>query len=122
MWTSFRLNGRDLEWCVTDGPSRRLLIRSRAGDFSVQSMILDNALGKVGGESPRSVVGPPMILGTEFPLGCRAPEPPIAFKEVFEIAEYGIIHTEFVRSLIDRWTHRGRFNIKAGKEGTLLSD
>jgi hypothetical protein len=73
-------------------------------------MILDDVFGNVvNGQVAASLVSPPLIIGKEFPLGCRAPDPPVEFKESFEIAKYGMIHTEFVRSLIERWTHRRRY-------------
>ena len=114
MWNTFRINGRELEWCVVPGGARtrRLFVRSLTGEFYVQSMILDDAFAKPKGYLVASLVGTPLILGKEFPLGTPAPVPPPELAEAFEIAEYGIIHTEFVRSLVERWAHRSRYRGK----------
>src|SRR6187397_445005 len=108
MWHIFRINGRELEWSVKacGAGTRRLFVRSPTGAFFVQATVLDDVFGTVKGKCVRSLVGTPMILGSEFPLGSPASVPPPELAEAFEIAEYGIIHTEFVRSLVERWGHR----------------
>jgi hypothetical protein len=108
MWVPFRMHNRDMEWAVEPGLHRRLLVRSRDGHFRTQSLILDDVWAGHKGVTD-SMVCAPLILGDEFPLGCPIPAGKIELHEGFEVARYGIIHTEFVRSLVERWAHRRRY-------------
>ena len=112
MWIPFRLDGRNLEWqVVADGSDRCLQIRSTDGAFEVHSRVNDNLYYKPNGKLEASAVYPPQLIGREFPPGCPIAEGTYPFSGTgFEIAKYGMIHTDFVRSLIGRWTYRRRYH------------
>jgi hypothetical protein len=113
MWISFRLDGRDMEWTVTDTPTRYLCVRSRDGHFEVRAMILDNVFAKSSGKVVLSLIEKPVVIGTEFPLGSTVTGVPFELVgRGFELAKHGIIHTELVRSLVGRWCHRRRYRIR----------
>jgi len=103
------MHKREMEWSEVPGPHRFLVVRSCDGRFSAQAMILDDVFAKIKGVVAASVVTAPLITGTEFPLGCAVAGAPFDLEGGFEIAAYGIIHTEFVRSLVERWGHRRRY-------------
>lgn len=114
-WTPFRMEGRELEWQVTDVPQgnlRYLHIRSRDGRFKMRATVLDDVFALVKGRIGLSIIEYPLVLGDEFPLGQQWSECPYHLSgNKFEVAMYGIIHTELVRSLIGRWTHRRRYRV-----------
>lgn len=112
MWIPFRMHGRDLEWQVSDTPSRQLHVRSRDGRFELRATILDDVFARDNGRIGLSLIANPVVVGIEFPLGCPLPESRFQFSnKSFEVAKYGIIHTELVRSLIGRWTNRRRHRL-----------
>src|SRR5438034_366319 len=107
MWFPFRMNGRDLEWTLECTTRRRiLLVRSCCGDFRIQSTILDGVLVEIERVLWDALVAPPLVLGTEFPLGCYVHDVPFEMTGTYRFAKYGVIHTEFVRSLVERWSNR----------------
>jgi hypothetical protein len=109
VWTGFRMDGRDLEWEVTGTAPRYLHIRSRDGRFAVRATILDDVFARDNGRIVLSLISTPVVVGAEFPLGRPAGEWPFQLGgDGFEVARYGLIHTELVRSLIGRWAHRRR--------------
>jgi hypothetical protein len=109
VWTRFRIDGRDLEWLVSDGPPRELHVRSVDGRFEVRASIRDGVFVTSDGSVPPSVIDAPVVVGQEFPLGSPASEWPYHVGGLgFELAEGGFIHTELVRSLLGRWAHRRR--------------
>jgi hypothetical protein len=109
MWIPFRINGRDLEWQLSEGPTRYLHVRSRCGGYHVQSTILDDVFARTNGRISASVVSAPLVIGPEFPLGSSVPCAQFQMEGGFELAPYGIIHTELVRSLVGRWSFRRRY-------------
>jgi hypothetical protein len=103
------MDGRELEWQVSDGSPRRLEIRSLDGRFVVQALVRDDAYARERGKIVLSVIDGLVILGEEFPLGRPRAEWPYSLDgTVAELARYGIIHTDLVRSLLGRWAHRRR--------------
>jgi hypothetical protein len=105
----FRMDGRDLEWAVTDGPPRELHVRSVDGRFAVRAGIRDGVYATLDGSVPPSVIEGPVVIGEEWPLGSPASEWPHGVGGLgFELAENGRVHTELVRSLLGRWAHRRR--------------
>ncbi len=109
MWIPFRIDGRDMEWHLSEGPARHLYVRSHCGDYHVQSAIRDDAFARANGRIIASLVGAPLVIGPEFPLGSRSAHTPFQMEGGFELAPYGIIHTELVRSLVGRWSFRRRY-------------
>ncbi len=110
LWIAFRVDGRDLEWCVEPGPPRRLHVRSRTGDYHVRAEIGDDAFGKIHGRPTASWVRPPLVIGSEYPLGHLDPDAPFQLGGPgAELVPYAIIHTELVRSLVGRWVSRKRY-------------
>jgi hypothetical protein len=109
MWIPFRINGRDLEWQLIEGRTRYLQVRSLCGGYHVQSMILDDVFARTNGQVSGSLVGAPLIIGPEFPLGSSTSCVQFQMEGGFELAPYGIIHTELVRSLVGRWGSRRRY-------------
>jgi hypothetical protein len=75
MWIPFRIDGRDMEWHLSEGPTRYFHVRSRCGGYHVQSTILDDVFARTNGRISASVVGAPLVIGPEFPLGSRIPCP-----------------------------------------------
>jgi hypothetical protein len=109
VWTTFRMDGRDLQWRVSDSSPRVLEIRSVDGKFAVQAVVRDDAYARDRGKIVHSVIEGLVILGDEFPPGRPRAEWPYALGGGgAELARYGIIHTELVRSLLGRWAHRRR--------------
>jgi hypothetical protein len=103
------MDGRDLEWAVSDGPQRELHVRSVDGRFEVRAGIRDGVFTTLDGSVPPSVIEGPVVIGEEFPLGSPAADWPFRVGGPgFELAEEGRIHTELVRSLLGRWAHRRR--------------
>ena len=119
MWTPFRMDGRDLEWRVSGDAPRRLDIRSLDGKFAVRAWVLDDAFALYQGKVVLSVIANPTILGEEFPPGCPSDRWPhqLGGRGV-EFARHGIIHTELVRSLLGRWTHRRRHRLRPTSQDT----
>lgn len=109
MWIPFRIDGREMEWQLSEEPSRYLHVRSRRGSYHVQAAILDDAFARTNGRIVASVVCAPLVIGPEFPLGSRIPNTPFQMEGGAELAPYGIIHTELVRSLVGRWSFRRRY-------------
>jgi hypothetical protein len=109
MWIPFRIDGRDMEWHLSERPTRYLHVRSRCGGYHVQSAIRDDVFARTNGRISASVVGAPLVIGPEFPLGSRIPHAPFQMEGGFELAPYGIIHTELVQSLSGRWNSRRRY-------------
>ena len=116
MWIPFRLNRRKFEWRVNEDQPRYLTVRSCDGEFEAQSSIID-ITSQLDGKISHSLVGAPLIVGREFPPGClrHDPAPSQLNWHGFEMANYGIIHTEFVRSVLERWTHRSRYRTNASR-------
>lgn len=108
-WHHFRADGRDFEWAAMDGQPRRLEVRSVTGNYRVVCAIVDNQPHDMRNQIARSFVLAPTILGTEFPRGSRLEAVPVSLDGGFEVAEHGLIHTEFVRSLLGRWENRSRY-------------
>jgi hypothetical protein len=79
----------------------------------MQATILDDVFARDKGRIVLSLIANPVVLGTEFPLGCPSSESPFELPDQgFEVAKYGIIHTELVRSLVGRWAHRRRYRMR----------
>ncbi len=114
MWHRFKTDGREFEWQLIEGRSRRLDVRSVSGDYHVQCQIQDNQLVDSPNQIARSWILAPTIVGAEFPRGSRLLTVPVSLDGSFEIAEHGIIHTEFVRSLLGRWENRTRYKWPTG--------
>jgi len=108
-WHRFRIDHRDFEWAVMDGSPRRLEVRSAVGEYRVVCSIMDNPPHDVRNYIARSFVLAPTILGSEFPRGAHLEAVPVSLDGGFEVAEHGLIHTEFVRSLLGRWENRSRY-------------
>lgn len=76
----------------------------------MRATVLDDVFARDNGRIVLSAIAEPVVLGSEFPLGCPAPASPFVLSgRWFEVAKYGIIHTELVRSLVGRWSHRRRY-------------
>jgi len=111
-WIPFRLNNRALEWGITESP-RYLHVRSADGRFAIRSRIIDDAYTIRAGENAVSIVTTPNVLGAEFPLGEEYSKAGFRLGGDGAIfAMYGIIHTDLVRSCIERWSHRKQFRNK----------
>jgi hypothetical protein len=108
-WHRFKIDGREFEWAVTDVRPRRLEVRSTTGDYHVACHIRDDQKGDERNQIARSWVLAPTILGREFPRGARLEAVPVSLDGGFEIAEHGLIHTEFIRALLGRWENRSRY-------------
>lgn len=112
-WQRFRIDGREFEWSVSEGRPRRLEVRSASGEYHVACHVLDNDKGDERNEIARSKVLAPTILGREFPRGSRLDAVPVSLDGSCETAKHGLIHTEFVRSLLGRWESRSRYKLSA---------
>ena len=104
MWLKFKLSGRELEWCVVLPPphGRALDIRSCDGEFVLRALL------NGGPTEGRMFTGPGAVLGKEFPLGATALDPPFLLHGS-ENVRHEMITTEFVRSLVQRCSSRGRY-------------
>jgi hypothetical protein len=108
-WHQFKIDRREFQWAVSDEQPRRLRVRSTTGDYHVVCAVLDRPRGDERDPIARSMVLAPTILGLEFPRGSRLKTVPVSLDGGFELAEHGLIHTEFVRSLLGRWENRSRY-------------
>jgi hypothetical protein len=112
MWIPFRIKGREMEWATLPGkPNGRLVVRSRTGNYAVEATLENCLWGGLWLRSPR-------LLGNEFPLGQRAPDPPPVFYDLR--VEY--LHTELIRSFVERWAYRKSFRIKPRDSSYLVCD
>ena len=122
---SFRHHRRTFHWTLTDGgaseyddSTQRLLdIESDDGHVKLQCRIIDFRLpsdfwSRPGQARTWSIVLPPNILGIEFPVGTIHGRDHYSLDGGHERVPHGIIHSDLVRSLLDRWAFRRRYRAR----------
>lgn len=123
---SFRHHRRTFNWTLTNGGSseyddstQRLLdIASDDGNVKLQSRIIDYSLpsdfwSRPGQARTWSIVLPPNVLGIEFPIGTFHGRGNYSLDGGHERVPHGIVRSDLVRSLLDRWTFRRRYRVRA---------
>ena len=105
MWQRFRIAGRNYEWCEVPAELpddweavSYLDVRSCEGNVRIRALV-----SRTRWNVPHT--GPVAVMGSEFPPGVPAVDPPFLL-DGCELVPHGIIHTELVRMLIERSSRR----------------
>jgi hypothetical protein len=94
---TFRISGRTYEWHdVPASPER--LIHVQSGQFILRILV----------QTHWPSLGPVASIGGEFPPGEPAVDPPFLLLG-YERDRHGLIHTELVKSIVQRCVHRRRY-------------
>lgn len=94
-YNQFILAGRRFTWSETPESQGRLVDVRSVDDHVVMRA------GADGGGSAHGWLGPVAVIGSEFPLGMPADDPPYLLA-VRVRDRHGLIHTTLVRSLVER--------------------
>src|SRR4051812_1617674 len=96
----FRISGRVFDWSGVPGSDGRL-IDVRSGGFVLRLLLR-------GDERSGGRICCVAVIGSEFPPGEPATDPPFLLHGS-ESDRHGLIHTELIRSLVERCSRRKRY-------------
>ena len=98
----FTISQRHFEWREV-GSSARRSIEVTSGNFRVR-------IGVTGSYPSNVFLGPMIVLGTEFPLGKRAIDPPFVMSmRSYDRDRHNQIQSELVKSVVQRYCAAERF-------------